>query len=177
MLDVGVDEVGFGADGGQSGCGTHNFFEEHYPWPGADHGARAPRRRGLPPRAIPEIAYVQGDACALPFADGAFDIVFSNAVIEHVGDLERQRLFVARGAARRPPRVPDDAQPLVPDRGPHEAAARALAARARRRAAPTTSPARAGRGRTTCSAARELRALFPVPVRIVNLGLTLVAIT
>ena len=32
VLDVGVDEVGFGADGGQSGCTTHNFFEELYPW-------------------------------------------------------------------------------------------------------------------------------------------------
>ena len=33
VLDVGADEVGFGANGGQSGCGTHNFFEELYPWP------------------------------------------------------------------------------------------------------------------------------------------------
>ncbi len=33
VLDVGADEVGFGVDGGQSGCGTHNFFEELYPWP------------------------------------------------------------------------------------------------------------------------------------------------
>ena len=32
ILDVGVDEVGFGGAGGQSGCRTHNFFEEHYPW-------------------------------------------------------------------------------------------------------------------------------------------------
>jgi len=32
ILDVGVDEVGFGHAGGQTGCGTHNYFEEHYPW-------------------------------------------------------------------------------------------------------------------------------------------------
>ena len=30
VLDVGADELGFG-DG--DGCGTLNFFEEHYPWP------------------------------------------------------------------------------------------------------------------------------------------------
>jgi hypothetical protein len=26
VLDVGVDEIGFGAAGGQSGCTTHNYF-------------------------------------------------------------------------------------------------------------------------------------------------------
>ncbi len=39
--------------------------------------------------------WVAGDGCALPFADGAFDVVFSNSVIEHVGDLDRQRRFAA----------------------------------------------------------------------------------
>ena len=34
VLDVGADEVGFGSEGGESGCSTHNYFEEHYPWPG-----------------------------------------------------------------------------------------------------------------------------------------------
>ena len=53
VLDVGVDEVGFGAEGGQSGCGTHNFFEELYPWRDRITGARAPRRSRLP-RELPD---------------------------------------------------------------------------------------------------------------------------
>lgn len=38
---------------------------------------------------------VIADACCLPFADGSFDWVFSNAVIEHVGSWEKQKQFAA----------------------------------------------------------------------------------
>jgi SAM-dependent methyltransferase len=55
------------------------------------------------PRAGAEMAtaavWVAGDGCSLPFRDGAFDVVFSNSVIEHVGDRDRQRRF-AREVAR-----------------------------------------------------------------------------
>jgi hypothetical protein len=38
---------------------------------------------------------ITGDGCALPLADAAYDIVFSNSVIEHVGTWERQQRFAA----------------------------------------------------------------------------------
>ena len=45
------------------------------------------------------LEYVHGDGCHLPFADRAFDIVFSNSVIEHVGGPDAQERF-AREVAR-----------------------------------------------------------------------------
>jgi SAM-dependent methyltransferase len=55
------------------------------------------------PRTKAELAgaacWVAGDGRALPFGDAAFDVVFSNSVIEHVGDAESQRQF-AREIAR-----------------------------------------------------------------------------
>ena len=46
---------------------------------------------------------VAGDATALPFADNAFDIAFSNSVIEHLGTWEKQQIFAreARRVARK----------------------------------------------------------------------------
>jgi SAM-dependent methyltransferase len=175
VLDVGVDEVGFGGAGGESGCATHNFLEELYPWPeritalGIHEGTSFRTR-------YPAIPYVQGDGCALPFHDGAFDLYFSNAVIEHVGGADRQRAFVAE-ALRVSRRVflttpnrwfPIEVHTRLPlvHWLPAPVAARAydLARKPWAKDNHLLGPA-------------SLRDLFPVPVRIVNLGLTLVAIT
>ena len=55
------------------------------------------------PRARADLAdaavWVAGDGRFLPFRDGAFDVVFSNSVIEHVGDAASQERF-AREVAR-----------------------------------------------------------------------------
>ena len=47
----------------------------------------------------PDLTYLEGDGCSLPFPDQSFDIVFSNSVIEHVGSEEAQERF-AREVAR-----------------------------------------------------------------------------
>lgn len=55
-----------------------------------------------PPRPPPShhsFRLVEGDATATTFADGSFDIAFSNSVIEHVGPRERQARLA--GEARR----------------------------------------------------------------------------
>ncbi len=45
------------------------------------------------------ITAMAGDGCSLPLPDQSYDILFSNSVIEHVGDWQRQQQFAAE--ARR----------------------------------------------------------------------------
>ncbi len=44
--------------------------------------------------AYPGVKYVQADGRDLPFDDGAFDIAHASAVLEHVGNAERQVTFL-----------------------------------------------------------------------------------
>lgn len=46
-------------------------------------------------RYYPQIEAVVGDACELPWPDKSFDVVYSNAVIEHLGSFEKQKRMAA----------------------------------------------------------------------------------
>jgi SAM-dependent methyltransferase len=176
VLDIGVDDFGFGEiDVTEHGsCGTLNFFEQAYPWPGRITALGQHEGKTFTER-YPSVRYVQGNAVDLPFEDAAFDIVYSNAVIEHVGDADAQRRFLAE-ALRVAPRAfittpnrwfPVEVHtrlPLVhwlPEPLAHRAyeLARKPWAKENRLLGPG-----------------ELEALFPGDVRIVNLGMTLAAI-
>jgi hypothetical protein len=60
-------------------------------------------RRFISDEEFPNVAVSMADGCALPYSDQSFDWVFSNAVIEHVGGLARQKQFASeiRRVARK----------------------------------------------------------------------------
>jgi hypothetical protein len=91
IVDVGVGDTGFDTEPGVAL--SHNFFEAMYPWPDR---ITAVSDVPLPNFAqeFPEVAPVTASGTNLPFEDDAFDIAFSNAVVEHVGGREEQRRFV-----------------------------------------------------------------------------------
>jgi hypothetical protein len=168
VVDVGVTDAAFG-DGS-----TDNFFEALYPWP-ERVTAVGHTELGRFQAAFPAVTAVRADGRELPFAEGAFDLGFSNAVIEHVaGGRHGQRQFLAelcRVAQRvfvtTPNRLfpvdPHSLLPFVHWLPDGELRRRILRARG---FDDVLDPL--GRG--------ELAALFPYPVEIVSRGMTLVAV-
>ena len=101
VVDVGVGDTGFGTEPGLAS--SHNFFEALYPWP---ERIIAVSDVPLPnfAREFPMVRCVTASGTELPFEDDAFDLAFSNAVVEHVGARDQQRRFVAE-LCRVAPRV------------------------------------------------------------------------
>jgi SAM-dependent methyltransferase len=168
VVDVGVTDAPFGAGS------TDNFFEARYPWPERITGVGLTELDRFA-AAFPRVRAVRADGRDLPFADGEFDIGFSNAVVEHVaGGREGQRGFVGElcRVARRvflttPNRwFPLDPHTLLPFAHWLPAGGardRLLRARGFDDVLDPLGP-------------RELAALFPYPVRVINTGMTLVAV-
>jgi hypothetical protein len=167
VVDVGVTDAPFGAGS------SDNFFEALYPWPGqitAVGHTELDRFQA----AFPAVRAVRADGRALPFADAEFDLGFSNAVVEHVaGGRDGQRQFVhelCRVAARvfvtTPNRFcPIEVHTLLPFAHGLPSAARDRAVRARgfHDVLDPLGP-------------RELASLFPYGVRVLNTGMTLIAV-
>lgn len=168
VVDVGVTDAPFGAGS------SDNFFEALYPWP-ERITAVGPTELERFVAAFPRVRAVRSDGRELPFADGEFDLGFSNAVVEHVsGGRDGQRRFVeelCRVAGKVFVTTPNRWFPL----DPHTLL-------------PLVHWLPRGAGRERLLRARgfgdvldplgpkELAALFPFPVRVINTGLTLVAV-
>jgi SAM-dependent methyltransferase len=167
VVDVGVTNAPFG------GGSSDNFFESLYPWPGQITAVGHTELDRFE-AAFPAVRVVRADGRDLPFADGEFDLGFSNAVVEHVaGGREGQRQFVhelCRVAGRvfvtTPNRFfPVEVHTLLPFAHWLPAAARDRAVRARgfHDVLDPLGP-------------QELASLFPYSVRVLNTGMTLIAV-
>ena len=86
------------------GCGNGRFYsvlkERNAVYTGVDNS------KGLLAEAktkYPEANFVEGDATALPFADGSFDIAYSFAVVHHIpGKALREKFFSEAARVLRP---------------------------------------------------------------------------
>jgi Methyltransferase domain len=164
VVDVGVTDSPFGAGS------TDNFFEALYPWPEQITGVGHTELERFA-AAFPQVRAVCADGRDLPFGDAEFDVGFSNAVVEHVaGGRDGQRQFVhelCRVAQRvfvTTPnrRFPLEVHTLLPfvhwlPKGPRE------------RLLPFDDV-------LDPLSAKDLTALFPYSVRVINTGMTLIAI-
>jgi SAM-dependent methyltransferase len=164
VVDVGVTDAPFG------GGSSDNFFEALYPWPERITGVGHTELDRFA-AAFPQVRAVQADGRELPFADRAFDLGFSNAVVEHVaGGREGQRRFVHelcrvshRVFVTTPNRwFPLEVHTLLPF-------VHWLPAGARQRLIPFDDV-------LDPLGPKELASLFPYSVRVINTGMTLIAV-
>jgi len=164
VVDVGVTDAPFGAGS------TDNFFEARYPWPERITGVGQTELERFA-AAFPSVRAVRADGRALPFADGEFDLGFSNAVVEHVaGGREGQQRFVhelCRVARQVFVTTPNRFFPIevhTPLPFVHW-----LPRRARERVIPFDDV-------LDLLGPKDLEGLFPYSVRVINTGMTLIAV-
>ena len=85
VLDVGFNEAEWSE--------SDNYIERHYPWPESLTALGMHQPVDFL-RRYPRVRAVRYDGRVFPFEDNSFDVVWANAVLEHVGDFERQVFFV-----------------------------------------------------------------------------------
>jgi hypothetical protein len=85
VLDVGVTS--------DRKLASSHFFEDLYPYP-ERITALSNQEASWMQTHYKGLTFVQSSALSMPFVDNCFDLVFSNAVIEHVGSSENQRQFL-----------------------------------------------------------------------------------
>jgi len=87
---VSILDVGVTADNEKK---SSNFFEKHFPYPDRIT-ALSDQDASWMEGTWEGLKFVLGNALEMPFEDNTFDLVFSNAVIEHVGSRENQAVFI-----------------------------------------------------------------------------------
>jgi SAM-dependent methyltransferase len=84
ILDVGAEVDPSGANGLQ--------FIDWYPWKNRVSAINiSPEHIASVQKLYSDVDAVVGDACKLPWPNKHFDVVFSNAVIEHLGAFQKQK--------------------------------------------------------------------------------------
>lgn len=87
VLDVGISNVDHNS--------AENLFLKTFRFPASLYTGLAVDDMDALRRLYPDMRFVEYDGRTFPFADQAFDAIFCNAVIEHVGSSADQQYFVA----------------------------------------------------------------------------------